>query len=77
MKNKVLTEIKRIRKQYEKDYKRKDLSFELLTIEDMIETCDNDIVLQYLLEQYKVRMKKRYDKLNSNEYKSKQLYVWN
>ena len=75
MKNKVLNEIKRIRKQYEKDFKRKDLSFELLTIEDMIETCDNDIVLQYLLEQYKVRMKKRYDKLNSIEYKSKQLYV--
>ena len=75
MKNKVLNEIKRIRKQYEKDFKRKDFSFELLTIEDMIETCDNDIVLQYLLEQYKVRMKKRYDKLNSIEYKSKQLYV--
>lgn len=75
MKNKVLNEIKRIRKQYEKDFKRKDLSFELLTIEDMIETCDNDIVLQYLLEQYKVRMKTRYDKLNSTEYKSKQLYV--
>lgn len=75
MKNKVLNEIKRINKQYEKDFKRKDLSFELLTIEDLIETCDNDVVLQYLLEEYKSRMKTRYDKLNSIEYKSKQLYL--
>lgn len=76
MKKEIIKNINLIIKKYKKDFKRKDLSFELMTIQDLIEACeDNDnLILEFLFEEFKKRMQKRYEKLNSQEYKEKNIY---
>lgn len=76
VKKEIIKNVNLIIKKYKKDFKRKDLSFELMTIQDLIEACeDNDnLILEFLFEEFKKRMQKRYEKLNSQEYKEKNIY---
>lgn len=76
--------IEDIYNKYTKDFKRKDESFALMVIKKMVEDLDKQeydktkytkkdisIISEYLYDQYKKYMEERYEKLNSDEYKSK------
>jgi hypothetical protein len=78
--------IEKICSKYYKDFKRKDLTFEQSTIkcivkeiEQGIEQVDKEqqeIICKYLYERFKRTMTKRYEYLNSDEYKNKFNYYY-
>lgn len=65
---------------YVKDFRRKDTTFEMMSIASIIEELEQDdnysendknIICGYLYSRYENAMKKRYEKLNSDEYKNR------
>lgn len=72
--------IDKLYNKYVKDFKRKDTTFEMMTIATIIEELEQDVnytneeketICSYLYLRYEKAMSKRYEKLNSAEYKER------